>query len=92
MTDKDFLDEFITERMQMHYSLHKGNMKEGEPANSLRLEKEYAQALETLPTATREAIENFVKCLFNKAADDESFFYVRGLKDGLLLYELLDKL
>ena len=45
MTDKDFLDVFVTERMQMHYSLHKGNMKEGEPANSLRLEQENTQAL-----------------------------------------------
>lgn len=92
MTDKDFLDGVVTERMQMHYSMHKTNTADGEPAHFLRLEQEYTHALETLPTATREAIESFVKSLFSKGADDEAFFYVRGLKDGLLLYELLSKL
>ena len=89
MTNKSFLNDLVMERMQMHYSLHKANMPDGEPANSLRLEQEYAQALGTLPAATREAIESFVKCLYSKAADDETFFYMRGVKDGLLLYKLL---
>ena len=92
MTDRDFLDGVVTERMQLHYSMHKANMADGEPAHSLRLEQEYTRALETLPTATREAIESFVQSLLSKGADDETFFYIRGLKDGLLLYELLPKL
>ena len=92
MTDKSFFDDLVTERMQMHYSLHKGKRADGEPANALRLEQEYIQALEALPTTTREAIEGFVKHLYSQAADDEAFFYVRGLKDGLLLYELLAEL
>ena len=92
MTDKSFLDDIVAERMQMHYSLHKGNLAEGEATHSLQLEREYAQVLEALPTATREAIENFIECLNSKAAKDEVFYYVRGLKDGLLLYELLARL
>ena len=92
MTDRSFLDDLVTERMQMHYSTHRANMADGEPDKSLRLEQEYTRALETLPPATREAIEGFVKHLNSQAADDETFFYVRGLKDGLLLYELLTEL
>lgn len=92
MTDKNFLDDLVAERMQLHYSLHKGNLAEGEATHSLQLEREYTQALETLSPATRTAIRNFVECLSGKAAKDEVFYYVRGLKDGLLLYELLARL
>lgn len=92
MSDKEFLDSIIAERMQTHYSLHKGNMADGEPDISLRLEGEYAQAVEVLPSAMRETVENFVKHLNSKAASDETFFYMRGVKDGLLLYELLARL
>jgi len=92
MTDKKFLDSLVVERMQMHYSTYKGGTADDEPPNALHLEQEYTQALETLPADTREAIENFVQHLSNKAASDETFFYMRGLKDGLLLYELLARL
>lgn len=91
MTD-NLLDDFVMRRMQMHYSMRKGDMADGELTHSLHLEQEYTQALETLPAATRDAIEGFVKHLYSQAADDETFFYVRGLKDGLLLYELLTEL
>lgn len=89
MTDKEFLDSFIAERMQTHYSTHRGNMADGEPDISLQWEREYVQAVETLPTSVREAIENFVSRQNSKAASDETFFYMRGVKDGLLLYKLL---
>ncbi len=93
MTDKSFLDIFIAERMQMHYyPMHHGNTANSELTNSLKLEEGYTQAMETLPTATREAIDNFVKDLNNKVANDETFFYRKGVKDGLLLYELLTNL
>ncbi len=93
MTDKSFLDTFIAERMQMHYyPMHHGNTANNELTNSLKLEEGYTQAMETLPTVTREAIDNFVNDLNNKAASDESFFYRKGVKDGFLLYELLTKL
>lgn len=92
MTDKSFFDDFVMGRMQMHYSMRKGDMADDELTHSLQLEQEYTQALEALPDATREAIEGFVKHLYSQAADNETFFYVRGLKDGLLLYELLTEL
>lgn len=93
MNDKSFLDTFIAERMQMHYySMRHGNTANNELTDSLKLEEGYTHVMETLPTAARETIDNFVKDLNNKAASDETFFYRKGVKDGLLLYELLTKL
>jgi len=91
MIDESFLNSIILERMEMHYSSCKGATA-SELTNSLKLEEEYNRVLETLPDAARESIEGFVKCLNSKSADGEAFFYRKGVKDGLLLYELLTRL
>lgn len=92
MTDQNFLRNFVAERMQMHYSMCKGTTAEGKADVLLGLESEYAQALEALPDSTRATIEAFVKGLNDKAENDETFFYMKGVKDGLLLYEALAEL
>ncbi len=89
MTDKEFLNSCVAERMQMHYSAHKGGTAEGETDNLLSLESEYTQVLGALPDATRTTIEAFVKSLTSRTADNETFFYMKGVKDGLLLYKAL---
>jgi len=88
-----FLNSLIAERMQMHYStLNQGDVAGNKLAESLELEEKYTQTLETLPDAARETIEDFVQCLYSKAANEETFFYKKGVKDGLLLYKLLTNL
>lgn len=89
MTDKNFLDSVIAERMQMHYSMRRGGTADDTKNVLLSLESEYTQALEALPDDVRATIETFVKSLNSRAADDETFFYMKGVKDGLLLYEAL---
>jgi len=89
MTDKEFLNSCVAERMQMHYSAHKEGMAEGETNILLSLEREYSQVLGALPDAARTTIVAFVKSLTSGAADNEAFFYMKGVKDGLLLYKAL---
>jgi len=91
MSDQSFLNDIISERMEMHYSSYsKSNTDE---LNSiLKLDDEYAKALETLPKETKKVIDDYISSLHRQAGKDEMFFYKKGVKDGLLLYELLTKL
>ncbi len=92
MTDKEFLDTFITERMQMHYSSGYPRLTGDELAAALQLEAEYDHALENLPPKLANAIKDFHKNVVDKLTDEGTFFYLKGLKDGLLLYKTLEQL
>ncbi len=92
MTDKEFLDTFITERMQMHYSSEYPILVGDELAAALQLETEYNHALENLPPKLANAIKDFHKNVVDKLTDEGTFFYLKGLKDGLLLYKTLEQL
>jgi len=92
MSDQSFLKDIISERMEMHYSLYHRSITKDEVDYALQLEKEYTKVLETLSDTARKSIEDFVMHLNSKGVDDEAFFYRKGVKDGLLLYELLTKL
>ena len=80
MTDQEFLDTFITEQMQMHYS-------SGHPHLT-----EYNHVLETLPPKAATAIKEFHEEVTNKLSEEGIFYYLKGIKDGLLLYKALEKL
>ncbi len=92
MNDKEFLDTFITERMQMHYSSGYPRLTGDELAAALQLEAEYDHALENLPPKLANAIKDFHKNVVDKLTDEGTFFYLKGLKDGLLLYKTLEQL
>jgi len=92
MTDQEFLDTFVTERMQMHYSIGHPRLTDDELATALQLESEYNHALETLPPKTAIAIKKFHESVLDKLTEDGTFFYLKGVKDGLLLYKKLEEL
>ena len=71
MTDKEFLDTFIVERMQLHYSSEHPSLTGDELAAT---------------------IKNFHESVTNKLSEEEIFYYLKGIKDGLLLYRALEKL
>lgn len=91
-TDQEFIDTFITERMQMHYSKGYPILTGDELAAALQLEAEYNHALETLPPKLASAIKDFHENVTNKLTKECVFHYLHGLKDGLLLYRFLEKL
>lgn len=92
MTDKEFWDTFIIERMQMHYSSEHPPLTGDELAAALQLEAEYDHALEKLPPEDAAAIKNFHETVTNKLSEEGVFYYLKGVKDGLLLYRALEKL
>lgn len=92
MTDQEFMDTFISERMQMHYSKRYPHLTADALATALQLESEYNHALETLPPKTASAIRKFHESISDKLTDDGIFSYLRGIKDGLLLYRALKEL
>ncbi len=94
MNDKDkaFIDTFVTERMQMHYSSGYPILTGDELAAALQLEAEYEHALETLSPNLANAIKDFHKNVVDKLTDEQVFFYQKGIKDGLLLYKILKEL
>ena len=91
-TDQEFIDTFITERMQMHYSKGYPILTGDELAAALQLEAEYNHALETLPPKLSDAIKAFHENIVDKLTKETVFYYQKGIKDGLLLYRMLEKL
>lgn len=92
MTDQEFLDTFITERVRMHYSSEHPSPTADEVAAAFQLEDEYNHALENLPLEAATAIKNYHKNISDKLTEEGVFFYLKGIKDGLLLYRMLEKL
>lgn len=92
MTDKEFLDTFITERMEHHYSSEHPPLTSDELAAALQLEAEYNHALEKLPPEDAAAIKKFHETVTNKLSEEGIFYYLKGVKDGLLLCKTLEKL
>lgn len=92
MTDQEFLDTFITERIQMHYSSGHPHLTDDELSAALQLEAEYNHVLETLPPKAATAIKEFHEEVTNKLSEEGIFYYLKGIKDGLLLYKALEKL
>ena len=91
MTDQEFLDTFITERMRMHSSAQP-SQTDDEIAAEFQLEDEYNHALENLPPEAAAAIKNYHKNITDKLTEETVFFYCKGIKDGLLLYRSLEKM
>ena len=85
MTDQEFLDTFVTERMQMHFSSGHPHLTDDEIAAALQLEAEYNQALESLPPKIASAIKNFHENVTDKLTKESVFYYLKGVKDGLRL-------
>ena len=92
MTDQEFLDTFITERMQMHYASEHPPLTGDELTAALQLEAEYNHALEKLPPEDASAIKNFHEAVTNQLSEEGIFYYLKGVKDGLLLYKAWEKL
>lgn len=92
MTDKEFWDTFIIERMQMHMTKAHPRLTEDELAAALEMEAKYNLVLEQLLPETASVIKEFQKHLSDKLTEEQIFFYQKGIADGLLLYRTLQNL
>ena len=92
MTDEEFLECFISERMQMHCTNSHRLPPTSELEDLKKREERHNRAMETLSADTQDAIKKYYKSIINRMADDTTFYYCKGVKDGLLLQKILKKL
>lgn len=92
MTDKEFIECFITERMQMHYSKCHGKPTAEECTNFDQLENNYNLAIQSLSEKHRVNIIAYYESIIDRLTEDATFFYQKGIKDGLILYKILTHL
>lgn len=92
MTDTEYWNMVITERMQIHSFRARPRLTDEELATALQLEAEYDRALENLPPKIATAIREFHENVVNKLTEEQIFFYQKGISDGLRLYRTLQNL
>ena len=86
---KEFVDNIIQERMQNAFS----QMKAGEePNDEDDVERKYEEAVALLPEEKQQADRAYSDAIFASGADAEQFFYRLGLRDGIRLHKIVNKI
>ena len=86
---KEFVDNIIQERMQNAFS----QMKAGEEPNyEDDVERKYEEAVALLPEEKQQAVRAYCDAIFDSGADAEQFFYRLGLRDGIRLHKIVNKI
>ena len=86
---KEFVDFIIQERMQKAFS----EMKAGkEPVREDEIERKYQEAVALLPEDKQQAVRAYCDAIFDSGADAEQFFYRLGLRDGIRLHKIVNKI
>lgn len=86
---KEFVDNIIQERMQNAFS----QMKAGEePNDEDDVERKYEEAVALLPEEKQQAVRAYCDAIFDSGADSEQFFYRLGLRDGIRLHKIVNKI
>ena len=86
---KEFVDNIIQERMQNAFS----QMKAGEEPNEEDdVERKYEEAVALLPEDKQQAVRAYCDAIFDSGADAEQFFYRLGLRDGIRLHKIVNKI
>ena len=91
MTEQEFLDMFIQERINMLIEI----FHQKQPNQSEKEEEQILQAetfIENLPIPEKELIENYIDSLISQLALEEAFMYRNGLIDGIKVLKYFDKL
>ena len=86
---KEFVDNIIQERMQNAFC----QMKAGEePNDEDDVERKYEEAVALLPEEKQQAVRAYCDAIFDSGADAEQFFYRLGLRDGIRLHKIVNKI
>lgn len=86
---KEFVDNIIQEQMQNAFS----QMKAGEePNDEDDVERKYEEAVALLPEEKQQAVRAYCDAIFDSGADAEQFFYRLGLRDGIRLHKIVNKI
>ena len=85
---KEFVDNVIQERMQSAFS----EMKAGKKPDADDVEQKYEEAVSLLPEDKQQAVRAYCDAIFDSGADAEQFFYRLGLRDGIRLHKIVNKI
>ena len=91
MTERELLDMFIQERINMLIDIFHKN----QPNKSKKEDKQILQAeifIETLPDKEKKLVENYINSLICQLALEEAFLYQHGFMDGMKLLKYIDRL
>lgn len=89
--DYDFWEWIMQERMTAHVAT-----KFSKDDESLRrfaeLEQRFNDAVERLDAEGRSIVEEYVHTIFNQSSEKEVFFFRKGVRDEMVMAELLEQL
>ena len=85
---KEFVDNVIQERMQSAFS----EMKAGKKPDEDDVEQKYEEAVSLLPEDKQQAVRAYCDAIFDSGADAEQFFYRLGLRDGIRLRKVINRI
>ena len=88
-TLKEFVDNIIQERMQNAFRQMKS---EKEKTSEDDVEKEYQEALTSLPQDKEQAVRKYCEMILEGGVENEIFFYRLGLRDGIRLKKIVKKM
>ncbi len=86
MSDEEFIEFIITERIQQYYTSWKTNT-ENKQIELDKIEKEYEAVISTLSEQDKQAIKTYFDSLLDDSVSKTDFFYRAGVKDGYNLYD-----
>lgn len=86
MSDEEFIESVVMERMELCYSRWKGVKSSGKKDEFEEIEKAYEQVICLLSEKDKKAIEKYIDAMFDKSSEEINFFYRTGIRDGYNLY------
>lgn len=99
MTEQEFLDEFLRERINMLLANRDENCRKTMPQKpsdifDKMLESEYAaeQFISLLPKREHDLVQGYIDNLIDMFNIDEPFLYQQGVFDGIRLMKFIDSL
>ncbi len=91
MTDKELLDMFVQERINMLIdTFHKNKPDKSEQEEERILQAEIF--IKNLPGNEKKLVENYIDSLISQLALEEAFLYRHGFIDGVKVFKYIDKL
>ena len=83
---KEFMNDLIGERMEQVYQENDG--KQYDPFNE-KLELKLQKVLRKIPKKQEKIVFDYITDMSNKCSDLNEFYYRMGLRDGLMLKEVI---
>ncbi len=85
ISDEEFMEFIILERMQQCYACWENNTKDRHKDID-KIEEAYKTAISMLSEQDKNAIKKYFDSVFNDSISKASFFYRSGVKDGYYLH------